>query len=118
MLVSSSNGASGIWTITELKYFKSRSRRDVLTSTIINSDNYEHHYSYDPDYLYEYNSAITTADATTTAATNIANDNSTSMMNDFGMGFQQYEDEEDEEEEIEGELLSFYECTLVLNIYR
>ena len=63
--------------------------------------------------MYEYNSAITT-----TVATNIANsDNSTSMMNDFVMGFQQYEDEEDEEQEFEGEFMTFYECTLVLSVW-
>ena len=44
--------------------------------------------------MYEYNSATTIATAT-------VSDNSTSMMNDFVMGFQQYEDEEDEE--LEGE---------------
>ena len=101
LLVSTSNGASGIWTITDLKYFKSRSRREAPSSTIINSGNYEHHYNYDPDYMYEYNSATTIATAT-------VSDNSTSMINDFVMGFQQYEDEE--EEELEGEFFS--ECTL------
>ena len=42
LLVSSSNGASGIWTITELNYSKSRSRREVLPgtprSTVIHSE--------------------------------------------------------------------------------
>ena len=46
--------------------------------------------------MYEYNSATTIATATT-----ISDNNSTSMMHDFVMGFQQYEDQEDEE--LEGE---------------
>ena len=48
--------------------------------------------------MYEYNSATTIATAT-------VSDNSTNMMNDFVMGFQQYEDEEDEE--LEGEFFEW-----------
>ena len=53
--------------------------------------------------MYEYNSATTIATAT-------VSDNSTNMMNDFVMGFQQYEDEENEE--LEGEFF-LSECTWV-----
>ena len=66
-------------------------------STVIYSKEYETHYNYDPDYLYEYENSSdnnTTSSSSTLPSVNSA----AAIMNDF-MGFQFYENEEGEDVE-------------------